>query len=60
MKKYYFVLANHDGSSKISGHAHTLLCVKHIFKKVTNASSCSVYRKRSGSYSNTPIVTYYK
>lgn len=60
MKKYLFVLANYDGSSKISGHAYTLLGVKHIFKKVTNASSCSVYKKLSGSYSNTPSITYYK
>ena len=60
MKKYLFVLANYDGSSKISGHAHTLLEVKHIFKKVTNASTCNVYKKISGSYSNTPILTYYK
>ena len=60
MKKYFFVLANHDGSSKISGHAYTLLGVKHIFKKVTNASSCNVYKKISNSYSANPFVTYYK
>lgn len=64
MKKYLFVLANYDGSSKISGHAYTLLCVKHIFKKVTNASSCSVYKKvpagKLSTYSNTPSITYYK
>ena len=59
MKKYLFVLANYDGSSKLSGHAYTLLGVKHIFKKVTN-----VYKKvpagKLSTYSNTPFVTYHK
>lgn len=39
MKKYYFVLAD-DNGSELSGYAHTLVGVRHIFKKVTNASVC--------------------
>lgn len=62
MKKYLFVLENANG--RISGHAYTLLGVKHIFKKVTNASTCSVYKKvsagRLSTYSNNPFVTYHK
>ncbi len=64
MEKYLFVLANSDGSSKISGHAYTLLGVKHIFKKVTNAYTCNVYKKvpagKLSTYSDTPFVTYHK
>lgn len=57
-KRYYFVLENANG--KISGHAHTLLGVKHIFKKVTNANLCSVYKRFGAGYFNRPFVIYQK
>lgn len=62
MKKYMFVLENANG--RISGHAYTLLGIKHIFKKVTNAHKCSVYKKISSGkmsvYADIPFVTYQK
>ena len=60
MKKYYFVLMDYNKSNKISGHAYTLVGVKHIFKKVSNAQTCAVFKKVGISYSNTPFVTYQK
>ena len=58
MKKYLFVLENANG--KISGHAYTLSGIRHIFKKVTNASKCSVYKRVFSTYSTVPCVIYQK
>lgn len=59
MKKYYFELTNgHD--SKLSGHAYTLAGVKHIFKKVTSAKVCNVYKKGRTMYERTHFITYLK
>lgn len=60
MKKYLFVLENRHTDNRLSGHAHTLLGVRHIFKKVSNSNKCSVYRKVGITYSNTPFITYQK
>lgn len=60
MKKYYFILRDFSGDNKISGHAYTLLGVKHIFKKVSNAKTCAVFKKVGICYSTTPFVTYQK
>lgn len=58
MKKYYFVIS--QGDSKVSGHAHTLMGVRHIFKKIDNADKCSVFIKFKGgnTYKNTPFIIY--
>lgn len=60
MKKYLFVLENIYTKHRISGHAYTLMGVRHIFKKVTNSDKCEVYKKVGGRYSNTPFITYQK
>ena len=59
MEKYFFVLEN-TRKERVSGHAHTLLGVKFIFKKVTNASKCYVSKRIHDHYSITPIVVYQK
>lgn len=60
MKKYLFVLENKHTGNRISGHAYTLAGVRHIFKKVSNANVCEVYKKVGIGYSNTPFITYQK
>ena len=57
MKKYLFVLEGARGD-RISGHAYTLAGVKHIFRKVTNAQKCEVYKKLLVGYDNVPFITY--
>lgn len=57
MRKYIFVLENCYTKARLSGHAYTLKGIRHIFKKVSNANKCEVYR---GGYSDTPFVTYQK
>lgn len=60
MRKYLFVLENSYSKHRISGHAYTLMGVRHIFKKVTNANKCEVYKKVGVAYSSTPFITYQK
>ena len=60
MKKYFFVLENCHTGNQLSGHAYTLAGVRHIFKKVSNANKCRVYRKNGITYSNTAFMTYQK
>ena len=60
MRKYLFVLENSYTKHRISGHAYTLSGIRHIFKKVTSADKCEVYKKVGIVYSNTPFIIYQK
>lgn len=61
MKKYLFVLENCHTGNHLSGHAYTLLGVRHIFKKVSSSNRCSVYKKKVGiTYFDRPFITYHK
>ena len=60
MKKYLFVLENCHTGNHLSGHAYTLAGIRHIFKKVTNAKKCDVYKKVGITYSDTPFITYHR
>ena len=60
-KKYHFVLEDYTGSSRIYGDAHTLHGVKVIFKKMSGAYKCEVYKRFiNGSCLNIPCITYQK
>ena len=56
MKKYYFVIA--QGSSTVSGHAYTLIGIRHIFKKIDNSDKCCIFRKCGITYETIPFITY--
>ena len=56
-KKYYFKLECEG--NQISGRARTIRGIKRIFN-TTNATKCSVYKRWSASYLDTPFVVYLK
>lgn len=60
MKKYLFILENEYSKHRIAGHAYTLAGIRHIFKKVTNANRCEVYKKLLVGYDDIPFITYHK
>ena len=59
MRKYPFVLENSYLKYRILGHAYTLAGISHIFRKVTNADKCEVYKKHD-ILSNKPFIIYQK